>query len=1301
MKELFLQIANMSITASWLVVVIALIRFVFKKAPKSMICFLWVFVAIRLIVPFSFESAFSLIPSTNMIPDEIIEAVPDSIGTVQTPSNNEIQVIIPNQNYQEKLDVTVPSADSDAQLETKITWIEVVPSVWIIGIIVMAGYAIYSYQKIYHQVQVSINTEGNIWICDDLSSPFILGTLNPKIYVPSYLNETELKYVLAHERAHLKRLDHWWKPLGYILLTIYWFNPVIWAAYFLLCSDIEMACDEKVIKTLGEQNKIEYSRALLSCSVPRNMILACPLAFGEVSVKQRVKSVLNYKKPAFWVLICVLVICVAIPVFFLSDPKYKVPEKVRVIRLEDGMTFDLTQDHERELLANLMELSYTESQLPWSYEYEFELDGSIYEVMTKSELIRIRKDGKYFSRIEDKTLLNEYLIMFGESPETVSDEKVTLKSSNQMRKVTMTDLSSKKTYSIDQWTETIVSWFENDAVKVMDADLQTYLNKQSTLVGGNELFLSLSLCDGSGNELSSFELFEEGNLIAMDGKLAVIEKDTEFLKEYLEPWCEDCTISAGNTDAFVSDPEVIKLLGFDPMQADNMKALGKVGGMGVESDNVRYQSVYVYEYYMELQNGRLRIIKIQTGESHVFSQPSDFIALASYSTCDGYAGYVYGLTASGEVYRIYTDHYYNYWDGQFEYTFEEGLSEVLRPFGLKEKVVALALKDDTDPYTTCGGFTVYGVDSEGRIRTLSSFESGNSYEGNERKDIHPYTDFLRVETERGRTPHPMGTEEAPVTYLLFMEDGSAMLGYDYGEFDLRWDNEFLTYNNEVLKFTRVVTEINIKYNEGNVFLIDDEQRIFYLMIDESDGEEIELTYMGEMETLIFEVNEKGNQICRGIKRTDGTTIDVASKYTNFTYLSDESKLQDKVANGEASVNTVEIWDIILHGDEEWVYFGAQNPSDNFDVALPAGTLSEFRKGDVVEVIYTTREVPVDHKTHIEYQLLSIKKTEGLYEKSHTFSEIVGFKPVSIKIEQQSLSGTEVIMIDSVNEIQFFMKRMDEVPVYEDYVEQFGAGGTTYAVTLTGENGETIEIENDLIVRVVDSSGSEKFYGPHRTASNNKDYSDILYELCSTKAKTIYEAIGEIRAVEIKNNEAIVSVLYDETIPKLIELKSSLELAKDLKIGDVVSLDYFYQGTEKWINSYEDYQGYYTMEHQVMNYIEFEPVKITIQSNEVFDSNGNSTQETFAVLDKKDEIDRFIKELDKVVFYEDPLLEPRFVSDDYECYIITFEDESGLWCEVGISARVTFNPHKGPRNYYCYHFTEDVLMIQDVIKKFIE
>ena len=321
MKELFIQIVNMSITASWLVFVIALIRLVFKKAPKSMICFLWLFVAIRLIVPFSFESALSLIPSTQMIPDEIIEVAPNPSVNVQSPSDgfgNGTQIVIPNQDANSN--VSIPSVEQNVPVQNEIQWMEILPWCWICGILMMVGYAAYSYQKIVRQVQISINKEENIWICDDLSSPFILGVLNPRIYVPSYLSETEMKYVLAHEKAHLKRFDHLWKPLGYTLLSVYWFNPVLWAAYLLLCSDIELACDEKVIKTLGDDNKVEYSKTLLSCSIPRNMILACPLAFGEVSVKQRVKSVLNYKKPAFWVLCVALVICIALPVFFLSNP---------------------------------------------------------------------------------------------------------------------------------------------------------------------------------------------------------------------------------------------------------------------------------------------------------------------------------------------------------------------------------------------------------------------------------------------------------------------------------------------------------------------------------------------------------------------------------------------------------------------------------------------------------------------------------------------------------------------------------------------------------------------------------------------------------------------------------------------------------------------------------------------------------------------------------------------------------------------------------------------------------------------
>lgn len=313
MKELFIQIVNMSITASWLVFVIALIRLVFKKAPKSMICFLWLFVAIRLIVPFSFESALSLIPSTERTVHDFAGIEP-SVPTINVHGHSGVQEGAPNQGHEQS-----PSIEESDKMSFEV--IEFLPWLWISGILCMAGYAAHSTYQIRKRVDASTETEENIWICDDLSSPFILGVFHPRIYLPSYLSEAEKKYVMAHEKAHLKRMDHWWKPLGYALLSVYWFNPVMWAAYVLLCSDIELACDEKVIKTLGEENKVDYSKVLLSCSVPRTMILACPLAFGEVSVKQRIRTVLNYKKPAFWVLTAALLICLAIPVFFLSNPK--------------------------------------------------------------------------------------------------------------------------------------------------------------------------------------------------------------------------------------------------------------------------------------------------------------------------------------------------------------------------------------------------------------------------------------------------------------------------------------------------------------------------------------------------------------------------------------------------------------------------------------------------------------------------------------------------------------------------------------------------------------------------------------------------------------------------------------------------------------------------------------------------------------------------------------------------------------------------------------------------------------------
>ncbi len=326
MMTLFLQIVTMSITASWLVMVIALIRLIFLKAPKSIICFLWLFVAIRLVLPFSFESSFSLIPSMGGFLNVVENQSQNMTKNPMNQDMDQTQIVITNQQIPSEMEEMPALSEnrSYGQIETErlneFHLMDVLPWVWLIGILMMTGYASYSYQKIYRQVAASVNTEKNIWICDDLSSPFILGIIHPKIYLPSYLEKNEMKYVLAHEYAHLKRCDHLWKPLGYVLLSIHWFNPVMWAAYLLLCSDIELACDEKVIKTLGEEYKQDYSKTLLSCSVPRAMILSCPLAFGEVSVKQRVKSVLSYKKPTFWVLAAGLCLCLALPVFFLSDP---------------------------------------------------------------------------------------------------------------------------------------------------------------------------------------------------------------------------------------------------------------------------------------------------------------------------------------------------------------------------------------------------------------------------------------------------------------------------------------------------------------------------------------------------------------------------------------------------------------------------------------------------------------------------------------------------------------------------------------------------------------------------------------------------------------------------------------------------------------------------------------------------------------------------------------------------------------------------------------------------------------------
>ena len=312
MNELFLKIINMSISASWLILAVLILRLVLKKAPKWVNVLLWGIVAVRLICPLSFESALSLIPSSETIPLDIEMAAKPTIDSGVPAINSVVNPVLssfaPPQH--------VLTSANPLQI-----WIPILNIIWLIGVGALLLYTAVSYWRLCRKVDTAVRYKGNIFQSENVSSPFVLGIIKPRIYLPFNMNGQDLEHVVAHEQAHIRRKDHWWKPLGFLLLTIHWFNSLMWLAYVLLCRDIELACDEKVIKELGNEQRADYMQALVACSVNRRMIAACPLAFGEVGVKERVKSVMNYKKPAFWVIIIAVIICVGVAACFLTNPK--------------------------------------------------------------------------------------------------------------------------------------------------------------------------------------------------------------------------------------------------------------------------------------------------------------------------------------------------------------------------------------------------------------------------------------------------------------------------------------------------------------------------------------------------------------------------------------------------------------------------------------------------------------------------------------------------------------------------------------------------------------------------------------------------------------------------------------------------------------------------------------------------------------------------------------------------------------------------------------------------------------------
>ena len=342
MSDAFLWVFNRSIAVSWLILAVVLLRLVLRRAPRRIVCLLWGVVALRLILPFSIPSPWSLIPSTQTVPADIaLEHTP----TIRTgiPAVNEAINPVLAQSF---------SPDPFTSANPLQILIPCLAAVWIAGMVFLLAGALVSTLRLRRRVAARVAIGENTYICDEAEFPFLLGVLRPTIYLPSTLDDASRAFVLAHERAHVRRGDHGWKLLAYLLLTVHWFNPLCWLGYILLGRDMEMACDERVIRDMDREGRAAYSDTLLTCSLPRRSAVICPLAFGEVGVKQRIRNILRCRKPAVWSSAAALVVCAMVAVCFLTDRQ----DSLRLVRSDtlDHVWFEYELDIGRTVTGGRM-----------------------------------------------------------------------------------------------------------------------------------------------------------------------------------------------------------------------------------------------------------------------------------------------------------------------------------------------------------------------------------------------------------------------------------------------------------------------------------------------------------------------------------------------------------------------------------------------------------------------------------------------------------------------------------------------------------------------------------------------------------------------------------------------------------------------------------------------------------------------------------------------------------------------------------------------------------------------------------
>ena len=464
MAAVFLKLLNLSISASWLVLAVLVLRLVSKRSPKWMNVLLWGIVALRLVLPFSIESALSLIPSAETVSPAAVQFDPaPTITSGVSVIDNAV-----NPSLSEHF-----SAVPTASVNPLYVWTEIAGWVWLIGLGAMLLYALVSYLRLRRRVSVSLPIQDHIYLCDAISSPFILGVVKPHIYLPSGLDEVQRQNVLAHEQAHLARRDHWLKPLGFALLAVYWFNPVLWLAYTLLCRDIELACDERVIRTMDESAVKTYSTVLLACSMPRKAVITCPLAFGEVGVKERVRNALHYKKPAFWVVAASVTVCVVVAVCFLTNPEHETMKWAKNLRVDDVVRVELTimpqvadkqyKDFNADEIAEAVAL-INKSSGRYISEPE-SLSGStmtLYITTADGVQHTVTNNGNIYIRIDGDTYRSTHITW----PYTVGDSP--LPDSFQ---VGDTQAADANRFYVDDWSICIVGqWLRNLGTRVWLAD---------------------------------------------------------------------------------------------------------------------------------------------------------------------------------------------------------------------------------------------------------------------------------------------------------------------------------------------------------------------------------------------------------------------------------------------------------------------------------------------------------------------------------------------------------------------------------------------------------------------------------------------------------------------------------------------------------------------------------------------------------------------------------------------------------------------------------------------------------------